>query len=205
MTLKVVGAGLGRTGTFSLKLALEKLLGAPCYHMSEVFSHPEHVPLWHRAIRGDPPDWNRIFGEFAAAVDDPVSHFWQELNQAYPEALVILSVRDAESWWQSAHNTIFWEDGNNTQPVPQSIAPWRAMVTDMRRLVFPHGVDDRSAAIEGFERHNQEVRQTIPAGRLVEWQASEGWEPICEALDLPVPDEPFPHTNTTKEWLERRG
>lgn len=177
LTLKVVGAGLGRTGTYSLKLALEQLLGAPCYHMAEVPAHPEHIPLWHQAIKGKIPDWNEIFGEFRAAVDDPTSHFWKELSQAYPEALIILSVRDSESWWKSSHNTIFRNAGNDARPVPQSVSDWYAMITDMRHLMFPNGVLDKKAAIEGFEQHYQEVLQTIPTDRLLEWQATEGWEP----------------------------
>ena len=107
MTLRVVGAGLGRTGTLSLKLALERLLGEPCYHMVEVLSHPEHIPLWYKAFKGNTPDWNKIFNGFKAAVDEPASCFWKEISQAFPNALVILSVRDAESWWKSADKTIF--------------------------------------------------------------------------------------------------
>ncbi len=204
MTLRVVGAGLGRTGTYSLKLALEQLLGAPCYHMAEVPSHPEHIPLWHQAVKGKAPDWNDILTGFVAAVDEPASCFWEELSQAYPEALVILSFRDAESWWTSSINTILRDFVNDAQPVPKPVSDWHAMVTDMNHLLFPDGVNDKGKTIEVFERHNQQVRQTIPADRLLEWQATEGWEPICGALDLPVPDEPFPHTNTTKEWLAHR-
>src|SRR5690348_10458482 len=106
MSLRVIGAGCGRTGTMSLKLALERLLGAPCYHMVEVFAHPEHVPDWHAAALGNMPDWNALFAGYAAAVDWPASAFWPELSAAFPDALVVLSVRDAQSWWQSAHETI---------------------------------------------------------------------------------------------------
>src|SRR5581483_5643355 len=108
MTLRVVGAGVGRTGTHSLKLALEQLLGAPCYHMLEVFGHPEHVPSWAAAADGSLTDWDAIFTGYGAAVDWPAAAFWREISAAYPDALVLLSVRDPDSWWKSASNTI-WE------------------------------------------------------------------------------------------------
>ena len=106
MTLKVVGAGLGRTGTMSLKAALEQLLGGPCYHMIEVFEHPEHVAIWNRAMRGEPVDWSEIYAEYVATVDYPNAAVWEQLAAAYPDALVLLSSRDAEGWWTSASNTI---------------------------------------------------------------------------------------------------
>jgi hypothetical protein len=204
MTIKVVGAGLGRTGTYSLKLALEKLLGGPCYHMREVFTHPEHIPLWHQAFKGRMPDWPKMLDGFSAVVDEPASCFWHELSLAFPEALVILSVRDPESWWKSADSTILNDSRHEAPKGPPSISTWHAMVTEMNRFVFPKGSNEKNAAMEAFESHNRKVRETIPALRLLEWQATEGWGPICKALGLPVPDEPFPHENTTKEWLELR-
>jgi len=201
MTIKVVGAGLGRTGTYSLKLALELLLDGPCYHMREVFTHPGHIPLWHQAFQGRMPDWIRMLKDFVAAVDEPASCFWHELSRAYPDALVILSVRDPESWWKSADNTILNDARNEAPSGPPIVAQWHSMVMEMNRFIFPEGVNDKQAAIEAFERHNQKVRETIPPHRLLVWQASEGWGPICKALGVPVPDGPFPHKNTTLEWL----
>ena len=195
MTLRVVGAGLGRTGTHSLKLALERLLGVPCYHMIEVFTHPEHVPAWHAAAEGRMPNWEEIFAGYAAAVDWPASAFWPELSAAYPEALVVLSVRDPESWWRSASGTIF--------PAIHSRDPeseWRKMIDAMFANRFLCDLEDREACIAAFERHNAQVRATVPPHRLLEWRASEGWEPLCKALGAPVPDEPFPLTNTTEEF-----
>ena len=196
-----MGAGLGRTGTYSLKLALEQLLGGTCYHMSEVFSHPEHISLWHQAFKGRMPNWHSMLHDFTAAVDEPASCFWYELSQAFPEALVILSVRDSESWWRSADNTILNDARNEAPSGPPFISEWHAMVIEMNRFLFPKGVDDKEAVIAVFEAHNRRVRETISPHRLLEWKATEGWGPICKALDLPVPDEPFPHTNTTEEWL----
>ncbi|CAG0978888.1 hypothetical protein MYXO_01734 [Myxococcaceae bacterium] len=193
MTLRIVGAGLGRTGTLSLKIALERLLGAPCYHMAEVFARPEHVPLWHAAARGEMPDWQRLFSGHAAAVDWPAAAFWPEISEAFPEAIVLLSVRDPESWWRSASSTIF--------PSSRSVSgPWREMIDAVFEQRFTGRLEDRSACLEAFERWYADARARIPKPRLLEWRASDGWEPLCRALRVPIPDEPFPRTNTTEEF-----
>jgi hypothetical protein len=196
MTLRVVGAGCGRTGTLSLKVALEQLLGGPCYHMTEVFSHPEHVASWHVAARGGTPDWQELFQGYRAVVDWPAASFWPELMEAFPDAVVVLSVRDAEGWWRSASQTIF--------PASRSASgEWRDMVDAIFAARFTSALDDRAACIAAFERHNAEVRRGVPASRLVEWRAAEGWAPLCDALGVPVPSEPFPRANTTEEFLTR--
>jgi len=199
MTLRVVGAGLGRTGTMSLKLGLERLLGAPCYHMAEVFAHPEHIPLWHAAARGEPVDWRALFSGYAAAVDWPVGSFWPEVSAAFPEALILLSTRSADSWWQSASQTIF--------PTSAKAAgtPWHAMWLDLAKNRFTSRLDDRASAIAAYERHNAGVRARAPKRRLLEWTAKDGWGPLCRALGVAVPDEPFPHANSTEEFLGQHG
>jgi hypothetical protein len=194
MTLRVVGAGVGRTGTTSLKLALERLLGGPCYHMMEVFTHPEHVPAWHAAARGEMPDWQDLMRGYVAAVDWPASAFWPELSRAFPDALIVHSVREPDSWWESASQTIF----PRTLRAPHD--EWYAMVDEMFRRRFTDALDDRDACIAAFERHNAEVRRTAPRQRLVEWTAADGWAPLCAALGVPVPDEPFPRINTRDDW-----
>jgi hypothetical protein len=197
MALRVVGAGLGRTGTNSLKVALEQLLGDPCYHMIEVFGRPQDVPRWHAAVRGETVDWDDVFSDYGAAVDWPTSAFWRQIADAYPDAIVLLSTRaDAEAWWQSADNTIFEA---LRRPAPPELAEWAAMVEEMLRSTFTDRVDDRAAAIGAYEAHNADVRATA-GHRLVEWQPGDGWEPLCAALDVPVPDEPFPHVNTTEDF-----
>lgn len=196
MTLRVVGAGLGRTGTLSLKIALERLLGGPCYHMMEVFNHPEHVASWHEAARGGRPDWQAVFEGYRAVVDWPAASFWPELMHAFPDALVLLSVRDAEGWWRSASQTIF--------PVSRNASgAWRDMVDAVFAARFTAALDDREACIAAFERHNEEVRRVVPRSRLLEWRAADGWEPLCAALDVAVPDEPFPRANSSEEFLAR--
>jgi len=197
--LRVVGAGLGRTGTLSLKLALERLLGGPCYHMAELFAHPEHVPLWHGAVRGRMPDWRELFRGYRAAVDWPVASFWPELTHAFPDALVLLSVRDPESWWRSASETIFPATRG------QEGSPWRALVDDLFATRFTPDIRDRDASVAAFERHNARVRREVPRERLLEWRAREGWGPLAAALGLPAPDEPFPRVNTREQFRALHG
>jgi hypothetical protein len=198
MALKVVGAGLGRTGTLSLKIALEKLLGAPCYHMLEVFKNQAHVPIWTAASKGDAVDWDALLEGYAAAVDWPASAFWHQLSEHYPNALILLSVRDPEKWWESVSSTIFPSSCN-------AEGPWRDMIDSLFGNTFTTSFDDREACIAAFERHYADVRATAPRDRLLEWRPGDGWEPICAALKLPVPGEPFPHVNTREEWAQHGG
>jgi hypothetical protein len=196
MALRVVGAGLGRTGTHSLKLALEQLLGGPCYHMVEVFGHPDDVPRWQRAVDGDPGPWEDIFREYSAAVDWPASAWWKAISEAYPDSIILLSTRSsADAWYTSATATIFeiMRRGGHADDA------WNRMVTGMLHQFTPD-VNDVTAAKAAYERHNADVRATAAPERLVEWQPGDGWEPLCAALDVPVPDAPFPHVNTTEEF-----
>jgi hypothetical protein len=200
MTLRVVGAGVGRTGTNSLKFALEKLLGGPCYHMIEVFPRPEHVAQWRAAINGDEVDFDALLDGFVAAVDWPACTVWRELSEANPDAMILLSTRDPEAWWTSCDRTI-WEVFRTPGVVADD---WRAMATDMLERFGPDFLS-RESAIAAYERHNADVRATADPKRLVEWHPGDGWEPICSALGVDVPDEPFPHVNSTKEFRDRAG
>jgi hypothetical protein len=199
MSLRVVGAGLGRTGTLSLKVALEKLLGGPCYHMLEVFTHPEHVPVWGAAARGERVDWEALFAGYRAGVDWPQGSFWEEIAEAFPDAIILLSLRDTDAWWQSASQTIF-----KGMAAAKSRAPeWHAVMEEIftRRFVWPP--DDEAAAKAAYERHNADVLARAPKDRLLVWQASDGWGPLCERLGVKVPAEPFPRVNTREEFLAR--
>jgi len=196
--LRVVGAGLGRTGTASLKLALEQLLQAPCYHMLELPANPAHIPLWHAAAQGNPPDWHTMLAGYGATVDWPGASFWPELSEAFPDALVLLSLRDPESWWQSVHETIF-SPVNLSRARPDG---WHAMWNDLVVARFTDRLQDKDACIEAFIRHNAEVRKGVPHSRLLEWRVSDGWAALCRALDLPFPDRPFPHANSKSEFVE---
>jgi hypothetical protein len=199
MGLRVIGAGCGRTGTASLKMALERLLGAPCYHMIEVFQQPGHVPEWHKAMLGEVVDWHALFSGYAAAVDWPAGACWPELMAAFPDALVLLSVRDPDAWWGSANETIFAGLANN----PMAPPGWLDMVHDMIGKRFSADIASRESCISAYNAHNARVRETVPKERLLVWQAGDGWAPICKALQLDVPDEPFPRTNTREEWRAR--
>lgn len=198
----MVGAGLGRTGSFSLKMALETLLGGTCYHMTECFGRPEHVHLWHEAILGRPPQWTTMLKDFTAAVDWPAAALWEELHQAFPEAAVILSVRSSgEAWWNSFSETILqvMERG----PAPQMSA-WYDMSVDMLKRLTPDYAD-RDACIAAYEAHNDAVRRIVTPDRLIEWMPSDGWSPICAGLGLPEPVDPFPHVNTTEDFRAMAG
>ncbi len=201
MTLRVVGAGLPRTATRSLKTALELLLGGRCYHMAEVFQHLEDVPTWSAATRGDEVDWSSFPPDSVAAVDWPASAFWREFSAAHPDAVIVLSTREsAAKWWESADETIF---PVLRKPVEPQHEDWKEMVEALLAREIGPDWDDAARAQAFYERHNAQVRREAPAGRLLEWQATDGWEPLCAALGLPVPDEPFPRVNTREEWRAR--
>jgi len=201
MTLRVVGAGVGRTGTNSLKLALELLLDGSTHHMYEIFAEPTQIPLWTAAIEGEDVDWDELTAGYVAQVDWPGASFWPELAAANPDALVILSVRDAESWYTSASNTIFQVFDN----APPEMLPWFEAMRTLLSERFCTEFDDRDAMIDAYLRHNDEVRAGVDPERLLEWTASEGWEPLCDRLGVDVPTEPFPHTNDTNRWRAGLG
>lgn len=199
MNLKVIGAGLGRTATSSLKRALEHLFNAPCYHMSELMENPDHNAIWHQAAFGDMPDWHSVFPEYVASVDWPAAAFYLELSQAFPNAIVILSTRAAESWWESARQTIYAPRAAESSIYSETMS----QISVTRFPIHPIIHTDKAASLALFEEWNRKVIEAIPAERLLIWQASDGWGPICHALKLPVPDTPFPYTNTKKEFIDR--
>ena len=201
MELEVVGAGVGRTGTHSLKVALEQLLGGPCHHMIEILGDPSQIPAWIDAIEGRPVDWHAMLANYRAIVDWPGGAFWPELSAAFPDALVLLSVRDPEAWYRSASNTIF----QVFDRMPPELMPWMTSFRGALRDRFCDRFDDPTAMMDAFVRHNDAVRAGVPASRLLEWTPGDGWAPICDRLGLPVPAEPFPVTNTTDEFREMVG
>ena len=205
MTLRVVGAGLGRTGTHSLKLALEQLLGGPCYHMLEVFGRPDDIPVWHRAVNGEQPDWNAFLSEYEAAVDWPACSFWRGISAANPDAVVLLSSRDADGWWRSASNTIFLVTNPTDDFGGPLGASQREMAMDMLRNTFTPNWLDETDAKRAYEAHNAAVRAEVPPDKLIDYHPGDGWEPICDKLGLPVPSEAFPHVNTTEEFRAMLG
>ena len=197
MTLRVVGAGFGRTGTMSLKLALEELGGGACYHMTELAVHPEHAPLWLAFARGERIDLDEILGDYAAAVDWPACTLWRELLAAYPGARVILTVRDAVAWYDSFKRTIL----ARTENLPPLASPRIRALYDLSREVilnqtFRGRANDASHAISIYNAHNAAVIAAVPPDRLLIYDVATGWGPLCEFLGLAVPDRPFPHANS---------
>lgn len=204
MELEVVGAGFGRTGTQSLKLALEELGVGPCYHMMEVFGNTEHIPLWAAATRGETPDWDTLFANYRSTVDWPGCAFWRDLAAKNPNARILLSYRDSDDWYDSFHNTIYQAMTRDPPPEPAWVAAHHEMT---RQLVLEQALggrpDDRAHAIRCYEDHNEAVRSEVASDRLILHEVGAGWEPLCIGLNLPVPDKPYPKTNNTKEFRER--
>jgi hypothetical protein len=208
--VKVIGAGFGRTGTTSLKAALEKLGFGPCYHMTEVFAHPRHEAVWSAAGRGEPADLESVLQGYEATLDWPACTFYAELMERHPEAKMLLSVRDPERWYQSTRTTIYpltmLLDSSRTVRVIFGLMSLLAFGGFAgRKSSLPHDViwdgtfdgrfEDKAYAIEVFERHNEEVKRRVPPDRLLVYEVKEGWGPLCEFLGVPEPQEPFPRLN----------
>jgi hypothetical protein len=210
MPLKVIGAGLGRTGTLSLKAALEELGFVKCYHMVEVLANPHQTADWIAAAGGESIDWEALFAGYQATVDWPGCNFYQELATRYPDAKVILSVRDAEGWYASALKTIYFVRRAYPRWTTLFIPRMRAFRRMLDRLVWDgmfHGqFEHKDHAIEVFNRHNSEVQRVVPADRLLVYQIQDGWDPLCSFLGVAAPDgKPFPHMNDAAEFRARIG
>lgn len=200
MSLGIIGAGFGRTGTFSLKSALEQLGFGPCYHMVEVVRAPERAQHWIDAAEGRPTDWNKVFAGYRATVDWPGCDYWRELVELFPNAKVILSTRDPESWYRSTQNTIF----NQSNKDRLELRPYmlRLMYAIANRN-FGGSLSDHDRLIAAFNAHNAAVQAAIPAPHLLVYRAEQGWGPLCAFLGVPVPDQPYPVANTTEEFQAR--
>ena len=233
--MHVIGVGFGRTGTASLKEALERLGIGPCYHMQDVLRDPSRARAWLTAAEqvaaGGRPDWEGIFAGYSSTVDWPGSSFWRELVAAYPSAKAILTVRDPQRWYDSMESTILrtWRARRERaagpgaplrQPAappsrsaaPPSQAPpshqrdFAAMTDEVvARRVFAGRADEREYAIATYGRHVAEVRATVPAERLLVFEVAQGWAPLCAFLEVPEPDEPFPRVNDKGAFNERQA
>ena len=229
----MIGAGFGRTGTSSLKAALEELSFYPCY--KDLFRHPEHVEFWEAAARAKSVDWNELFGGYRVATDWPACSFYEELMHSYPGAKVILTVRAPNRWYESTYNTLYLKQRIASSPVFRCLRrlglrqfnantflllvlragelvgvfrPGMARVAWFYdRLIwentFDGNLEDRQHAIEVFERHNEEVKRRVPLERLLVYEIKEGWGPLCEFLGVEEPDKPFPHLNDTHTFRKR--
>lgn len=214
MTLKVIGAGFGRTGTTTLKHALEILLGGKCHHMQEVFAHPEQISLWAARARGEAVDWDALLSGYVAACDWPSAAYYAELAERYPAAKVVLTRRDFDKWFESATETIYSMSIMAATPpvswmmtVNPRMRGFSQMVDDTvwgERGVFGGRFAERERTRGIYERHLEEVHRRIPAERLLEWAPTDGWEPLCRFLEVPVPSEPVPHKNERQELVGMR-
>lgn len=207
MALKVIGAGFGRTGTLSMKAALERLGFNKCHHMVEVLMADDDMQLdfWDAVGRGERPGWDAIFEGFEASVDFPSSVYWKELAEAYPEAKVVLTVRDFESWYKSASSTIYAV--SKSQPGWTKLLPKPKKISRMTENIiwggkFDGKFEDKAYAEQVWNEHIAEVKATLPPERLLVFEVKNGWEPLCAFLNVPVPDEPFPRVNDTAQFHE---
>ena len=202
--MKVIGAGFGRTGTSSLQAALEELLGGKCYHMKDIIMYPAQLKMWQEFALGKTPamDWDRLFAGYAASVDCPACIYYKEIMEVFPEAKIILTVRDSQSWWKSF---------NRLMSLVNKARLLRFFIPKLRKLsqftdtiiienVFG-GRMEKENCINIFERHNQEVRELVPKDRLLEYDVAQGWKPLCKFLGVAVPKKPFPHLNAGKRSL----
>lgn len=217
--MDVIGVGFGRTGTASLKLALEQLGYGPCCHMLEIMDDAEKVAQWRRVGEGERPDWTRLFAGYRATVDWPGATYWRELTEAYPDAKVILTVRDPQRWYASALSTIFqfpMRRHNKRErfvyAVLGRVNPRAAALPQMLDKVIWEPVfadralgasaDDKEFAIKTFRQHTEEVTAFVPRERLLVFDVTEGWGPLCSFLGKPEPPQPFPSVNEVSHFNE---
>jgi hypothetical protein len=199
MSLEIIGAGFGRTGTMSLKAALEQLGFTKCHHMQEVALHAEQLDYWYAVSKGEPVDWDQVFAGYRASCDFPSSALWERLYEHFPGSKVILTTRDPDRWYSSTAETIY--------PISMGVPGWLKFLSSRLRRghemvdrivwggLFGGRFEDKEHALEVFHRHVDRVREVVADDRLLVFRATDGWEPLCRFLDVPVPDGPFPHLN----------
>jgi hypothetical protein len=208
--LMVIGTGFGRTGTASAKTALEELGFGPCYHMYEVMGKADHIEQWRRAGRGEPVDWHTLFANYQSSTDWPACNFWDRQMEAFPQAKVLLTMRDPDSWYDSVANTIYAVRSDNPRFLDMSglpaeavaqregFLPQLAMIDEVIwKGTFDGRFGDRAHAIIVYNAYVERVKRTVPAERLLAFDVKQGWEPLCAFLEVAVPDKPFPHVNDT--------
>ena len=207
MTLKVIGAGFGRTGTLSLKEALEKLGFGPCHHMKEVMLNSEQAEYFYLASTGKSMDWDEVYKDYSSAVDWPTAAYYRELSDKYPDAKVILGMRDAGSWYDSASTTIYKMSQNFPKWIrfilPRADKIFKMIDKTVFGQPFSYQFEDREFAMRVFNDHVEAAKKSIPDEKLLMHSAKDGWEPLCAFLDVPVPEEPYPWVNDSKEFARR--
>lgn len=215
MTLRVIGAGIGRTGTTSLKLALEQLGFDKCYHIEEVAKNPTHTSMWMDAANRKRVNWDALFDGYQAAVDLPIYPFYRELMAHYPDAKVILTLREPEEWYESASQTIFRVPPPTLMILLRMMSvfsPQLRMLTKLEPVARKVGIEyffnndlSKENTIKVFNHHNDTVQRTVPPESLLVYDVKQGWEPLCHFLEVPVPDLPFPYKNTREDFASGRA
>ncbi len=205
MALKIIGTGFGRTGTNSLKLALEQLGFGPCHHMFEVRDNPDQLPFWQAAASGNLPDWDAVFADYNSCVDWPSARFWREITNTYPQAKVVHTIRPEESWLNSFYKTIFPAMRDRHLQEPGLRRDRLDMAHEIvLEQVFGGQAQNRDHALSIYRAHNQQVISSIAPDRLLVYELAEGWAPLCKFLNVPVPDTPLPHVNSTEQFHNRK-
>ena len=203
MALRIIGAGFGRTGTSSMKIALEHLGFGPCHHMFEVRDNPQLLPHWEKVADGQPQDWDEAFAGYRSQIDWPGARVWRELAGHYPDAKVILTVRDPDEWYDSMSATVIpFIEGRGTYPDAHANGISTMAYKLITEQVFDGRWKDRAHAIAVFNAHIAEVQRTIPKDRLLTFDVRSGWEPLCAFLDVPIPAISFPRLNSSKQFAE---
>ncbi len=215
MSLKVIGTGLGRTGTYSLKLALEILGYGKCYHMIELYQNPEGVIYFNDAEKGKAVNWNELFDGYNSAVDYPVARYYKQITKFYPEAKVIHTLRDPDSWFESAAATIFRASNPFSLKILKlavhlpfsSNARKRIPVLlynkKLAKLEFGNNLKNKEKVLKRYNDHYKEVLRVVPKDKLLLFEASSGWDPLCRFLNVPVPEVPYPRSNSREEFYKR--
>jgi Sulfotransferase domain len=209
--LQVIGAGFGRTGTWSLKAALEQIGAGPCFHMIDLKDVPDRAAYYVAALRGEATDWDAAFAGYRATVDWPACTFYKQLMAKYPDAKVILSVRDPDKWYASAERTIYALKEaalRNELAEDRVVAPPEVLMM-IKSLIWDHTFEDRFSdkqfALDVFHRHNEDVKASVPADKLLVYEIQQGWEPLCDFLGADVPEEDFPHLNDAETFRQMFG
>ena len=197
MSLKVIGTGFGRTGTDSMRMALNILGFGPTHHMFELSDNPVLYQRWIDLAHGSQPNWDSLFEGYSSCVDWPSAYYWRELIDLYPDAQVLLTWRSAESWWESFEGTIL-----QIMKLPKEESPLSRFLAIN---VFDGRPDNRDHAIDVYNRHIDDVIATVSQDRLLVHKFADGWEPLCAFLNVPVPEIEYPSRNTTAEVQAKKS
>ncbi len=215
MDMKIIGAGFGRTGTTSLQLAIERLGFGKCYHMEELLRNPEGVIFWKNAFQEKKVDWAKLFEKYQSIVDFPGALYYKELAGYYPQSKIILTIRDPEEWYQSVYSTIFsFDPGYAIKLRMVLMMPFSATARNLFQVImlndkstwkkyFEGNFKDKNYAIQRFNDHIEDVKKSIPKERLLIFESKDGWEPLCDFLNVEIPSEPYPNSNKKEDFHER--